>query len=367
MSGSPLPEVVDPLLASEQRDLLARFAREMAPHTTTVHVRPMARFGYSTAKLCLVHFDEARAGRPFVVKVDEADEIVVEKTAIAELLVFFADADVHCFIHKDYGAIAYPLQEASTGEIETFEDALRAPHASEGRLKGALERVYARCCGIAHGAKTVERRNLGDEYSRHHKSGATDKMLAIALGSSYTDDPFDYYGAKIIDPRAVKTVLDATELTMTISPIHGDLHGSNIVFDPDDHPHLIDFAWGDRAGHLMKDFVLMETSLRFFAFPRYFDAATHARVDAALLAESGYQEISNLAAGSPLEADYKQLASLIGVVRGAARAAAGDEFFSEYLPAQFMMMYRLVQYPTYPFQPTLRCLGELGLHIVDKR
>jgi hypothetical protein len=324
----------------------------------------MARFGFSTAKLFVTHFDESMAGRPFVVKVDELEAYERERTAIANLLVYFVDADVHYYKHKDYGAIAYPLQKSGSGQIETFEDALSLPTGTDERLCTALKQVYGGCCRIAHNAKKVDTRKLGEEYLRYHRSAKTDNDLCRALGNTFDREPFDFYGEKIVDPRAAKQVLDSREFDITVGPIHGDLHGSNIVFDEEDRPHLIDFAWGDRSGHVMKDFVMLENSLRFFAFPRYFDPDIHARVDSALLVENGVDLVRELATDTPLEAEYMRLASLVEIIRDAARAAGGDSFFDEYLLAQFMILYRLLQYPTYPFHATLRSLGGLGQHIL---
>jgi hypothetical protein len=365
MVGASLPEVRDRLLELAQRELIARLALEMAPKATVVHVTPMTRFGFSAAKLCIAHFDEAGVGRPFVVKVDRVDDFELERTAAADLLAFFDDADVHSCIHGEYGAIAYPLVESSSGEIETFEDALGSSARDEERLRNALKRVFNRCFERAHAARTVEKRSLGGEYQRHHASGATDDALSKALGSVYSDAPFNFLGEEIVDPRAVRKRLTSIEREMTVGPIHGDLHGSNIVFDRDDHPHLIDFAWGDRTGQLMKDFVLMESSLRFFAFSRYFDATLQAEVDRALLGEDGPELVRVLAEGSALESDYSCLATLIEITRGAARGAVGDAYFEEYLQAQFMFLYRLLQYPNYPFHTTLRALGALGARVLD--
>ena len=218
----------------------------MAPNTTVVHVRPMARFGFSGAKLCIAHFDEARVGRPFVVKVDDVDDFELERAATADLMTFFDDADVHSCAHGAYGAIAYPLRETSKGEIETFEDALRSP----GETRRGLETPCSAC--LSDAAARLTRRHVGASKAgggvpqispqRSHGSGS-----GRSAGRHLHYGPFDFYGETIIDPRAVKAQLDATEVEMTVGPIHGDLHGSNVVFDRDDHPHLIDFAWGDRS------------------------------------------------------------------------------------------------------------------------
>ncbi|WP_218719341.1 hypothetical protein [Nocardia sp. MH4] len=50
--------------------------------------------------------------------------------------------------------------------------------------------------------------------------------------------------------------------------IHGDLHPSNIVLSDLLGLDLIDFAWAHTEGHLFLDYVMLESSMRFKAFPR---------------------------------------------------------------------------------------------------
>ncbi len=358
-------DVVDRLLDPAERKLIVRLAREMAPKTRKVHVRPLKRFGFSTAKLYLVHFDEQRAGRPYVVKIDRKSKFEEEHSALEDLKVFFADADVRSRAVGELGAIAYPLHESSPGDIITFEDLLTRPRSTDTQLERALDSVYHRCCGQAHEAASRRAQRLSTVYKWDHQGIATPAELAKALGGEYSDKPFSFYDAEIVDPRAVRARLAKSRPRILIGPIHGDLHGSNIVFDQESRPHLIDFAWGDHQGHVMKDFVLMENSLRFFAFPRYFDASLQNAVDHALLGEYGTTDVRELVKGKPLEADYMRLMRLLDVIRVRAREVAGDAFFDEYLQAQFMILFRLLQYPTYPFHATLRALGTLGRRVYD--
>ena len=60
--------------------------------------------------------------------------------------------------------------------------------------------------------------------------------------------------------------------------VHGDLHLSNIVVRGTG-PAFVDFAWAGMGDHACKDFVLVESSLRFMRFPRTVHPAVLEEVD----------------------------------------------------------------------------------------
>jgi hypothetical protein len=113
---------------------------------------------------------------------------------------------------------------------------------------------------------------------------------------------------------------------------------------------------------VIKDFVLMECSLRFLVFPSYADLDTQLAVDRALLGQEGWAEVAALTAVSPLAACYARLASLLGIIRTHAASACGAEFDfeQEYLAPQLFMLYGLLRYDDYAFYPASRAAGLMG-------
>lgn len=53
-----------------------------------------------------------------------------------------------------------------------------------------------------------------------------------------------------------------------LSPIHGDLTVRNIMVDIFDQPWFIDFEYSQEEGHVLKDFIKLETSIRTFIITR---------------------------------------------------------------------------------------------------
>lgn len=70
-------------------------------------------------------------------------------------------------------------------------------------------------------------------------------------------------GQKWINPIHVFERLKKYKSKITIGAIHGDLHTKNILFTPNRSIRIIDFGWSKLEGHVAKDFLLLESNLRF--------------------------------------------------------------------------------------------------------
>ena len=114
--------------------------------------------------------------------------------------------------------------------------------------------------------------------------------------------------------------------------------------------------------HYLKDFVLLENSIRFMIFPPYVDLRDQLRVDKAFLEEKGYEDVAQMTLPKNLtKMAYKRLARMVGVIRRAAQKVGGKAFsFDEYLAAQFLMLYGLMKFPEYHKPAALRALGMIG-------
>jgi hypothetical protein len=129
-------------------------------------------------------------------------------------------------------------------------------------------------------------------------------------------------------------------------------------------PHLIDFSWANRHGHLLKDFVLMENSLRFMLFPRYLSVEDQLKCDLALLKEDGCRSVAAISfSSSEARRAFRRLAHAVQVIRTAARNCA-YEGFDLYLAAQFLVLYGLLAYDSYNFLVALRALGLIGAKVI---
>jgi hypothetical protein len=351
----------------EDADLLKRCAEALK--ATYVRVGTLQRFGNSGAELFLAEFgDGQRSGYARVVKIASSDLIDEEVNGVAAIRNYFVDAhEIEEVVDGDErSAIIYRLISADPDSTDTapLHDVLcknLEEEEEERRLETILGHLYDGCCRIAHKGNR-KRFVLGEEYQRYRRHDRCAPRLSAAIGPDARDDIFSYLGAEIVDPRHAVGRLEGLEIDGVLGAVHGDLHSNNVMLDHKSEPHLIDFAWARDDAHVIKDFVLMECSLRFLVFPSFSDLDTQLLVDQALLREQGWTDVEALAGTSPLSPCYARLGSLLGIIRGHAAAACGSDFNFEveYLAPQLFMLYGLLAYNDYAFYSASRAAGLIG-------
>lgn len=354
----------------EDADLLKKCAEVLG--APLVRAGSLKRFGYSGADLFLAQFGrDDRLGIPRVVKIASKEQISEEADGVEAVKNYFVDAnDIHGEVAGiDRAAIIYRLISSAPTATDTspLEDRVcievEEDEAGE-KLQGILAQLYGGCCREAHGGTRTEF-ILGDEYQRYRRGDRSEERLTATLGDIVSADPFEYLGTEILDPRGAIDRLHDREISGVIGAVHGDLHPSNVMLDHNSEPHLIDFAWAEDSAHILKDFILMECSLRFLVFPSFGDLKTQLDVDQALLEESGWQQLLDVDSAHPLSYCYRRLGGLIGSIRHHAAEASGPDFDfdTEYLGPQLFALYGLLAYDDYGFYPASRALGMIALKL----
>jgi hypothetical protein len=367
-----LPEVLVELQTPDDRPLLAKAGQTMNPATKTVYARPLGRFGYTGSHLFVAHFTSDRGGIPHVVKINDKPRIDDEAKALGLMQTFFEDAKPTRTVNRGgsaRAAIVYPLIQSGQGtDVVELKDLVYAKLTGVNHEKQLLKRLddlYGGCCERAHQG-TRRSFKLGKQYRPYARGNThTQRHLTVILGEPTRRGPFSFLGAEIVDPRAVLDSVRGRSIRgMLADAVHGDLHPSNVLIDQERKPRLIDFAWGHQRAHVLKDFVLLECSLRFLHFPKYAHLDTQLSVDQALLAEDGPAKLAALTQNDPLAVHYKRLGALLERLRLIARERSGRGYgFSEYLHAQYCVLYGLLGYETYSFPFAARALGLLAHEI----
>lgn len=350
----------------EDAELLKLCAEKLGANY--LKVTSLKRFGYSGAELFLTFpGDGEQLGYPHVVKIGTKSQIDEEEKGVEEVRIYFRDAKIEASVATDErAAIIIPLIEAARNDTKTapLEEQLchdLAQADSAERLRKILTSVYDGCCHQAHrGKRTVF--TLGEEYERYRREDRSADRLAIPLGGDLKDEPFPYLNAQVVDPRFAVEKLKDMKVEGVFGAVHGDLHSSNVMLDHNDEPHLIDFAWAKRKGHVLKDFILMECSLRFLVFPSYADLETQLKVDGHLLERSGWEMITTIDQNLPLADCYRRLGALIGAIRNLAAQVSGPsfDFEREYLAPQLYVLYGLLKYDGYAFHAASRAAGMIA-------
>jgi hypothetical protein len=348
----------------EDADLVRRCVQYLNPEASIASVRPLGRYGYTESRLYLVYCAPDNAGIPFVVKTDRPEVIRREATGVTRLAVFFAGAQSARIYPPtdDPEAIIYPLV-AIDGQ-ETVQELREIIYQPAGRREGLptptelLRRTYESCRN-AHVTRPGSFL-FGEEY-RSYLRDTKERLLTDPLPALFSDrSSVVIYGHRLNDPRRILERVRAWEVTSKVCPVHGDLHPNNVLFGPQFSPVLIDYAFGHLNGHFVKDFVLMECSVRFLHPPKLLQPDLIVDFDQYLLQETGYEAVDEFPARGRTAEVIREMASLIEIIRKQCRARASDYNFKEYLIAQYLVLLGNIRLLPYQDFRTLLALCRLA-------
>jgi len=351
----------------EDADLVLRCVKFLHPAATFASVRPLGRYGYTESRLYLVYCAPKNAGIPFVVKTDRPEIIRREADGVTKLAVFFAGAQsARIFPSADEPqAIIYPL--VAVDRQETVQELREIVYQPAGSREGLptptelLRRTY-QSCRNAHVTRPGSF-SFGEEY-REYLRDTDERLLTDPLPALFSDrSSVNIYGHALNDPRRILERIKAWEITSSVCPVHGDLHPNNVLFGPEFSPVLIDYAFGHPDGHFVKDFVLMECSLRFLLPPKLLQPDLIVEFDQLLLGEHGYEAAGQFPARGRTGDVIREMASLIEVIRQQCRICAPDYNFKEYLIAQYMVLLGNIRLLPYQDFRMLLALCRLADHL----
>lgn len=354
-------------------------------------IRPFARFGFSGAQLLLVYFQSNPYGRPFIVKINSAKKIRAEVEACEKARVHFPD-DTMVIIEKELGAHTAEAMGAvcylhvaahhhdqlkRVKELKELAFAVGEKSSKHKCIKG-LDALYKRIAE-AHGKCEQVSINIAQEYQRPHdylrlagnktrRRQGTRNLLQWAMGANLKREKCNLFGALAYNPSIILDRLLRLEMSAHVGPIHGDLHTSNVVFPPVGEPRLVDFAWANAKGHILKDFVLMENSIRFMIFPGNVIHEKELDIDRMMVAEDGGAKLVEMASGNGWADQHcNRMGQMIVVIREAAKRAIGRNWnFTEYLTAQFLVLIGALGHYDYNFRESVRTLGLIAYELKER-
>ncbi len=357
------------------------------PHPGNVIVQPLWRIGFSGAKV-FMFFPSGENSRPYVGKIHTKTGIGREKEGLRHAFNFFDDAGQQYFefIDGKRGIIAIPLiaQIGNKQRVVELHDMLFATkrnwrsgmngnewfvHPIESVL-AVLDEVYEQKCEKAFANKRQKKCCLGVEYKWYLRGSETDVLLKSWLGGQANRRKVEAYGKDRPNPLKFITALKRAERDLLVSPVHGDLHPSNIVLDAKKSPHLLDFTWCRKSGHILKDFLVMECSIRFLMMPPHLSVQALFELDQCLLtprddeAERLVKKLQKLHVDSPTILHIERCVRIISKLRHHARKISASDFSNDdYLATQALVLYGLMRIDRYPFEKCARSLGIICEHL----
>jgi hypothetical protein len=352
-------------------ELVQRCVDFLHPESEGASVRPLGRYGYTESRLYLVYCAPRDAGIPFVIKTDRPEVVRREAEGVTRLGVYFTGAQsARIFPHFHSGppeAIVYPLVSLDgSGTVTELKDLVYLPAHVRRRDRPSsvrlLQSTYESCRTSHQGSMATFR--FGTQYEAYLRE-TPERLLADPLPHVFPRGrTATIYGQTLRDPRRILEAVKQLQVTTLICPVHGDLHPNNVLFGRNFVPVLIDYAFGHLGGHFIKDFILMECSLRFLQIPKLLQPDLMTQLDDALLEEDGYRTAFR-SRGRTAEV-LKETADLVEAIRTECRLRHASYDFSEYLVAEYMMLMGALRLLPYQDFRTLRALCRLADHIEEK-
>ncbi len=365
MDNNESPEVIIDALEPSEKEVLRGLAKKNG--SEAIRLRPLERFGFSGAKLYEAFFDRDRKGLPFVVKVHEKKKIKKEIKAYRRVQHFFVDClqGLPPAYTSTRGAVAYKEITCGKGKTLELRDLVVDSSIPGSRIASHLRQLYRNTCSKAHEAGVLDTIVFRQEYKEYFREPHARRRIKRAIGEQSDESICTVLATEIPNPLYVLKKGFKRRLCCQVGPVHGDLHSSNVMLDQNKEPHLIDFTWANRKGHLLKDYVLMENSLRFMLFPEDISPDDQLKVDQVLLSEKGYEEFKEIDFSSPSARKlFFRLSQSVRAIRIAATKYTNGGF-NEYLAAQFLVLYGLLSYDNYNFFSALRALGLIAGKLLD--
>jgi serine/threonine protein kinase len=268
-----------------------------------------------------------------------------------------------------WGALLYRHRgtdrPAEAAAPQALRELLYGSQMKRMTLRKILNEVFDKLQN-AHSNLRVRRVSIRSHFKRYFRKHGARGRIRKLLGPDANSIRLRFLGARIYNPLRCVTSLPR-RAKLSVAAIHGDLHPDNIVIDRNGVPHLIDFAWAHKSRDVLIDFVLLENSARFMAFPSAgpINLSDQLKVDQALLDENGFRRINSLSLSSHARREeYARLACLIGHIRKRARTLLKGEFsMQKYLLTQFIVLYGLLRYKDYEPYTSTRALGLIAARL----
>ncbi|TGD99256.1 phosphotransferase [Methylobacterium nonmethylotrophicum] len=376
----------------EEEKLFAQCLEDM-PFSDDVIVQQLGRIGFSGAKV-FMFFPSGENSRPHVGKIHTNRGIEREIEGLKIAFNYYEDAGQRTFdVRNDTeGMIAIPLIGAASADgrlpsVTELKDLLFAksenPDATPGsdafyfkshdEVLSIIDGIYKSCCGRALAATSVEGRILGEEYEWYIRKNVTEPMLRCFLGNMHAEAEIHIFGYKFKNPLIKVKELLATRRMLPLSVVHGDLHPSNVVLDIRGNPHLLDFTWCRPSSHVLKDFLVMECSIRFLMLPKYlsWEANYHINNTFMHLEEDDISELKAklivLSVDNETIAHIERCAKITQRIRQHAAVACGTNFdICDYIACQALVLYGLMRIERYPFANCALALAQMGQFLVER-
>jgi hypothetical protein len=287
MDGLELPTLLERISRGQLRSLMSRVTPETALEEMDHLIRQLFEDSHSleiseltggktaTAVIRVVRLMEGgQVASPAFVKIGEVAKIERERTgylAVADYLSGMRSTRLVGHRRGVYlGVLRYTLIGGGARRLLPFGQYYL--EADTGQVQQTLTGLFRDTCGLFYERRNREAVDNMDVVAAYRDAlGLDDAKLErgyeFKFGHLIADRPtIVHHDLNVELPNAVLALREGRiQFTADsfLCPIHGDMHGDNVVVDPGDgDAWLIDFGSAGK-GHWARDFVLMECYIRY--------------------------------------------------------------------------------------------------------
>ncbi|MEM7181494.1 MAG: isochorismatase family protein [Spirochaetota bacterium] len=219
---------------------------------------------------------------PSVIKIGQREMIAKERTSferIQHVLGNNAPSIVDFVELEDRGAIKYRYAAMFDNNVKTFQKLYETTNDLD-EIERILRIVFDKQLGRMYAAALPEVLNLLEyyEFSDRYAASVRRNVEGI-IGKEAVGDTLEILGHTfpnvcLFYEKDLKTLKEDVPAPHSVSYIHGDLNGANIIIDGQQNVWLIDFFHTHR-GHILKDLIKFENDLLFIFTKVHSEAEFH--------------------------------------------------------------------------------------------
>jgi CheY-like chemotaxis protein len=350
-------------VSREEAELeLRHLLRRLFATKASVRYAPFGNKGVSGAGVVLARpmGAEGTQEADLVVKYGAFEYIVAEIAGWTSLRPFMKGQRFthleHSALGRKLGAIAYSF--VGVGDVRPLSDVYAS--ASIGEVRTLIASLFAETCGLWYEAANRKRAtsNLEPEYASY--LGFSREKIREALRHRYPENPVEHGTVEFAGvPRRFEHPVAAFcdgkvsfEIETWLARTHGDLHTGNIFVDTGRREAwLIDFGRSG-IGHWARDFVELETCLKFQHLPSR-DLPSFFKLETQLLRPDRLSD--EIEYEAPDEPELTRMANAVASIRQQAgeliKEKDSPERMLDYYTALFfhtinyVRLYRLIDSP----------------------
>lgn len=264
-------------------------------------------------------------GTPFVVKIGREEKVRTESERYEEYVKNYLPPNTIAQVKdvaytRHIGGLLYTFTENDMVPLKEFDEFYATQDVDT--IISSLKNLFETTClhWYEHSRSELETHDLAQLYFdafRITKSQLIQRIHVILPNFDPTAKTFHFEQNNIecLNPiNWLESCRDECKLPIFHSITHGDLTGRNIMVDQTDKCWLIDF-YRTHNSHIMRDFVIMETDLKYRLMPKL-SASEFFAFEKALLAPNNSS--INLGSGNLLKSEVHKAFALIVALRSFA-------------------------------------------------